>query len=105
MQHVLAIHSDWLKRLCAGVQVPPAGLHDADTLTFRIYLQPGWPDGPADATAYQSTTDSSSAITRAGQGLGLQVFPGSVTHMTHVVCGLGYKPSSSHGVLAQPRSN
>lgn len=61
--------------LDAGLQV------DGETPTFLIYLQPGLADGQAqhDASAGQRPS-----INRAGQGLGLQVFPGSVTQVTHV---------------------
>lgn len=48
----------------------------ADTLTFKLHIQPGQPETPRSRFAR--------FISHAGHGMGLQVFPGSVAEVVHV---------------------
>jgi len=48
----------------------------ADSPTFRLHIQPGRPETPRNNLAQ--------AISHAGRGMGLQVFPGSIDEVADV---------------------
>lgn len=48
----------------------------ADSPTFKLHIQPGKPETPRNQFA--------KAISQAGHGMGLQVFPGSIYETTEV---------------------
>jgi hypothetical protein len=62
------------------LQVPVAG----GPPHFRLHIQPGSPAQPVN--------NHGQLISRAGEGKGLQVFPGSVTEVTAPEVGSGHRP-------------